>query len=59
MAGEKHNSIVDELAVWCENNQANVIKEAIIPNANPDHPEARIDLIVQIPGQHLSTSTSR
>ncbi len=43
---KKHNSIVDEVAVWCDNNSAYTIKEAILPNANPDHPEARIDLIV-------------
>ena len=50
LVGEEHNSIVDEIAVWCDNNNAYTIKEAILPNANPDHPEARIDLIVQIPG---------
>ncbi len=41
----KHKSVVDELAVWCEDNHAYTIKEAIIPNANPDHPESNIDLI--------------
>ena len=47
----KHNAVVEELAKWCEEHGCFVQREAILPQANPDHPEARIDLIVTIPGQ--------
>ena len=45
----KHNAIVAELAKWCEEHECYVEKEVILPRANLDHPEARIDLIVHIP----------
>ena len=45
----KHNAVVAELAKWCEEWDCYVEKEVILPRANLDHPEARIDLIVHIP----------
>ena len=46
----KHNAVVAELKKWCEKHGCYVDLEALIPQANPNHPEARIDLIVYFPG---------
>ena len=45
----KHNAIVAEVGKWCEEHECYVEKEVILPRANPDHPESRIDLVVHIP----------
>ena len=47
---KKHNAVVTEVGKWCEEHDCYIEKEVILPRANPNHPESRIDLIVHIPG---------
>ena len=49
----KHDAVVAELEKWCEDQNCYVQREAILPQANPDRPVARIDLIAHLAGHAL------
>ena len=46
----RHDAGRDILGEWCEEHHCNVHWEVIMPTANPRRPEARMDLVVHVPG---------
>ena len=46
----RHDAARDVLGEWCEEHNCLVQREVTLPNAHPDRPEARMDLVVYSPG---------
>jgi len=47
----RHDAARDVLGDWCEEHGCRVEREAVLPFAAPARPEARIDLVVHVPGR--------
>ena len=45
----RHDAGCAALAAWCEDMGCTVHREVILPNASPDRPEARMDLVIHAP----------
>ena len=46
----RHDAVCAALAAWAEQQDCNVYREAILPNANPAAAQARMDLLIHAPG---------